>query len=203
MEQIAQNASGYQPVTREKVIDAAAALFADKGFGAATTRELADRLSIQRASLYHHIASKDQILFEICELAMTQGLDEIRMALDAIPESDALTRLRTLIATHLHTSLNNRDRHLTMLLEFRSLHGDERGHLITLRGQYEAQIDEVIVLAQQEGRIRADIDATHLRIVLLNMLNWSLTWYTADGTFTPITLADLLTTIFLQGAEPV
>jgi AcrR family transcriptional regulator len=188
-------------VTRERVIEEAAKLFAEKGYAAATTREIAARLNIQRASLYYHMSGKDQILFEICETAMTQGISEVRSALAKIPEDDVLGKIKQLIGTHLQTSLGSRDQHLTMLLEMRSLEGEHKARIFGLRAEYRSLIDEVLSAAQKEGALRQDIPARDLRIVLLNMLNWSLTWFTPGVGFTPETLADLLGTIFLEGSS--
>lgn len=187
-------------VTRERVIDAAAALFAERGYGSTTTREIAERLDIQRASLYYHVSSKDQILFDVCELAMNQGLAEVRSAMDELAAADAMQRLRRLIETHLASSLNNRNRHLTMLLELRSLPPEPRARLMALRDGYEAEIDAAIAAAQNEGYLRSDLKVTDLRLILLNMLNWTLIWYADDGSYTPHGLAELMSTIFIEGA---
>jgi AcrR family transcriptional regulator len=188
-------------VTRERLIDEAAKLFAEKGYGTATTRELAARLDIQRASLYYHMAGKEELLLEICDSAMTQGLADVRKAISDMPEDDALGRLRQLIFTHLETSLNSHARHLTMLLEMRSVVGEGRLRVLALRAEYNQLIDDLIAQAQRQGTLRADIEASDLRVVLLNMLNWSLTWFSPGGSFTPASLATLYSRVFLEGAE--
>src|SRR5690348_14242136 len=55
---------------RNHLLDAAAHLFATKGFHATGMRELARHLKIKAGSLYYHITSKDQLLNEICEIGM-------------------------------------------------------------------------------------------------------------------------------------
>jgi len=56
--------------TFARILDAAADLFGEKGFYAATTRELATRLNIQQASLYHHVSNKEELLHRICRQVM-------------------------------------------------------------------------------------------------------------------------------------
>jgi len=53
-----------------RILDAGADLFGEKGFYAATTRELATRLNIQQASLYHHVSNKEELLHRICRQVM-------------------------------------------------------------------------------------------------------------------------------------
>jgi AcrR family transcriptional regulator len=192
---------GRGVVTRDRLIDEAAKLFAEKGYAGATTRELAARLGIQRASLYYHMAGKDEILLEICKAAMTQGLNDVRQAIADMPEDDALARVKQLIATHLETSLTNRDRHLTMLLELRSLKGSGEKEIRALRHEYEALIDGLFEQAQAQGTIRDDVKPSELRMVMLNLLNWSLTWFSPGVGFTPQTWGNLVTKMFIDGAK--
>ena len=51
--------------TREKILDAAIDLFARKGFDTVTMQEIADAVSIKKASLYYHYTSKEEILEKI------------------------------------------------------------------------------------------------------------------------------------------
>ena len=66
--------------TRQRVVEAAIELFASQGFASASIRDLASAAGVSLAGLYHHFASKDEILFEIQrerrnELAGLRGLD--------------------------------------------------------------------------------------------------------------------------------
>ena len=58
-----------QKYAQKKVvaIEAAAAVFADKGFHGATTQDIASEIGIQQGSLYYYFKSKEQALQEVCE----------------------------------------------------------------------------------------------------------------------------------------
>jgi AcrR family transcriptional regulator len=60
---------------REEILGAAAGLFVDKGFASTTTREIAERVGIRQASLYHHFSGKDEILLELLTRSVRPSLD--------------------------------------------------------------------------------------------------------------------------------
>jgi AcrR family transcriptional regulator len=66
---------------REEILDAAARLFAQQGYAATSTRQIAEAVGMRQASLYYHFGSKEQVLAELLEstvrpsLAFAQGLD--------------------------------------------------------------------------------------------------------------------------------
>ena len=53
-------------VSRDEMLERAARLFAEKGYDAASMRDIAGEVAVRPSSLYHHFPGKDSILFEIC-----------------------------------------------------------------------------------------------------------------------------------------
>ena len=65
----------WEPTARwerryREVLDAAATIFADKGYAGASTRDIAERLGVRQASLYYYFPSKEAALAAICELGV-------------------------------------------------------------------------------------------------------------------------------------
>jgi AcrR family transcriptional regulator len=85
---------------RREIMDAAAAVFAQKGYHAATTRDIADGLGMQPGSLYYYFESKEAALEEICRI----GGSEFGDHLEAILAAGKSTRetIRAAIAKHLN-----------------------------------------------------------------------------------------------------
>jgi AcrR family transcriptional regulator len=54
---------------RERVLEAAARVYYEKGFATATMQDIADRVGILKGSLYYYVESKDALLVEIVERA--------------------------------------------------------------------------------------------------------------------------------------
>jgi AcrR family transcriptional regulator len=180
-----------------RLLTVAAALFRQKGYAAATTRELAGLLGIQNASLYHHIRSKEDLLYQLC----VDSLTRMRMTAEEVlaQEFEPLDRLRALARAHVVTSLGDQDSHATMLIELRGLSAARRAEVIELRATYEAIVESVIAEAQSAALLRSDISAKHLRLAFLNLLNWTIFWFRQDGELTSEQLGDLFADIFISG----
>src|SRR5579864_6898633 len=67
---------------REELTRTAARLFAERGYHGTSLADLAEALGIQKASLYHHIASKEDLLWEVA----SAGAEAFHGGLDAVPD---------------------------------------------------------------------------------------------------------------------
>lgn len=72
---------------REQILDAAAALFAENGFTATSTRAIAERVGIRQASLYYHFAGKDELLIELLTTSVRPSLDVVRRLESLVPDA--------------------------------------------------------------------------------------------------------------------
>ena len=101
------------------------------------------------------------------------------------------------------TALADADKHITMLVELRSLSSRRRASVIRLRDAYERILRKEIRAAQRARVLRSDISSKYLALALLNLLNWSIFWYRPGSGLRPERLADVLTRLFLEGARLV
>src|SRR3954449_2386597 len=90
-----------------EIIEAAARVFAERGFHGATTQDIADVLGIRQASLYYYFPSKEVALEEVCARGV-EGFFEAAAVIAAGPES-ARIKLERLIAAHVSPLLDRRD----------------------------------------------------------------------------------------------
>ncbi|HTE61164.1 MAG TPA: TetR/AcrR family transcriptional regulator [Solirubrobacteraceae bacterium] len=184
--------------TAARLIETAAALFRRKGYAASTTRELAELLGIQKASLYYHMSGKDDLLVTICHESLRRITDQVREVAESGP---AESRLANVIERHVVTALHDRDMHAVMLIELRALPVERRTSVIERRDQYQHLLHELIESEQKAGRIRADIETKYLTLSLLNLLNWTIFWFDPEGDMAPQELGRTLATIFVEGAR--
>src|SRR5215203_4085145 len=82
---------------RDELTRIAARLFAEKGYQGTSLADLADGLGVQKPSLYHHIDSKEDLLWEVAR----EGAAAFHGALDAVPEGPAADRIRLALRAHL------------------------------------------------------------------------------------------------------
>ena len=184
--------------TQERVLDRAAELFWKKGYAATTTREIAASLGIRQASLYHHVASKENLLYQLCVTSLEQLLNAVQAAVDESNVAEG--RIRILVSTHLNTLLKYRTRHALMLTELRALSGTHRRQVVGLRKRYEKLVLAILNYGQSEGFVREDIPAKYLCMALLNMLNWAVLWYRGDEALSADQLAEIFARTYIDGA---
>ncbi len=138
--------------TVERLFDTAAALFWRQGYAGTTTREIASALGIQQASLYHHMASKEDLLYRVC-------LSSLEPFLTGVPATVRETEcpiegIRLFIRAHLTTLLRYQQRNVTFLTEIRSLSPRHRRDVLALRDKYEQFSRSTLGNGQNAGAIR-------------------------------------------------
>jgi AcrR family transcriptional regulator len=194
--------SAEKSETREEMenqlLGAAASLFARKGFAGATTRELAKSMGLQRASLYHYLESKQDLLYVLCNRAMESISRDVAEAIDTAPPEE---RLRSAVRAHVEVTLRDQELHAVVLSEFRHLDPDRMEEISRQHHSYHQQLRKLIREEQDAGRLRKDFDSKYLALTLSNLLNWSLYWYKPEGPLQPAEIADLLVEIFTNGAK--
>jgi AcrR family transcriptional regulator len=186
--------------TVERLLDAAVALFSRQGYAATSTREVASLLGMQKASLYYHIQSKEDLLYFICKSSLERIRADVETAIQEVP--DLLERTRVLIVAHVESLLRDRDEHATTLAEMYALSKDRLAQIVALREGYVDLVRSVLRDAQKSGVLRDDIDVRYLSLGLLGLMNRVLVWYRRRGPMSPGQLGELLAVIFLTGVVP-
>jgi AcrR family transcriptional regulator len=187
-----------QPGTRRReIIEAAAALFGTRGYHATTIRQVADAAGILSGSLYAHIKSKEDLLYEIAVLDAEDFID----ALTPIAESDAPAdeRLRTGLGAHLELVSRYGQQARVFLLEVKEIETPERReHVVALRDQYEALWAKILTDGQGAG-LFANVDVGVARIAIMSVANWAYLWLDPKGRLSPSEIADHFAEILLRG----
>ena len=183
--------------TVDRLLDTAAELFWREGYAATTTREIAAALNIQQASLYYHIASKEDLLHQLCVSSIQAFLDRIPAALDGV--TPPLERIRILTHAHVSTLLSRQERNATMLTELRSLSPRHRVEVVELRDRYMNIVRNALQDGREAGVIRGDIPSMYQTLALLNLLNWSCLWFRKGQALSAEPLGELFVDIFLNG----
>lgn len=183
--------------TAEFVLDAAAALFCEKGFAETTTREIAARLNIHQASLYYHMSGKEDLLDRISRLTLETVEQRVRHAVEK--EENGSGRLHGFIRAHLEGLFDNPNRALASISEYRSLSRAHRRELTDLRRSYCGLLDKELASAVKAGIVRKDIPVSILRSALLNYLNWTPRWYQLSGPLPLDELGRIYSRVFFDG----
>lgn len=181
---------------RDQVLSAAEHMFALRGFHATSVRDIADALNIKGGSLYAHIESKDDLLWEIVNAAA----DRFFEAVEPIVRSDLLTveKLKRLMVAHVRVITGNLDAAAVYSNEWRNLTDERRGQFAKRRNAYESMVRELVHDCIREGTF-ADVDEKFATLLILSSMNWIYQWYRPDGAMLPDEIAGKLTNMLFNG----
>jgi TetR/AcrR family transcriptional regulator, cholesterol catabolism regulator len=165
-------------MTREDILDAAALVFRQKGYGGASMADIASAVNLQKASLYHHISSKQEILLALLDRALEMLTSRITPILEkSIPADE---KLRQMILVYLQSLAENPDLSSVLLFEHRSLDRKSHARHVPHRDRFEALWREVLNEGVKSNLFACQDSGLALR-GLMGTLNWTLTWFRPDG----------------------
>jgi AcrR family transcriptional regulator len=158
---------------RSELTREAARLFAEKGYHGTSIGDIAAAMGVQKGSVYAHIASKQDLLWEIA----SSGAAAFHAALDAMPEDvSAIDRMRLALQGHLRVVSEQLDVATVFTREWRYLDDDRRAAFIAERRRYEQRIRELFREGRDSGDLRSDLDAGAAALLFLSAANWAYTW---------------------------
>jgi AcrR family transcriptional regulator len=179
---------------RAELTRAAARLFAEKGYQGTSLTDLADALGMQKPSLYHHIASKEDLLWEVAR----EGADAFHAALDAVPErAPAVEKIRLALRAHLAVVAGQLDVATVFTREWRYLEGERRERFLAERRRYEERIRDLFREGVEGSELRTDLDVATAALLFLSAANWAYTWLRPGGDTDA--LADRFFAVLLDG----
>ena len=158
---------------RSELTREAARLFAQKGYHGTSIGDLAKAMGVQKASLYSHIESKQDLLYD----ALRDGAAAFHGALDAIPEAlPAPEKIRLALRGHLRIVSEQLDVATVWMQEWRYLEGERREEFLAERRRYEERIRELFREGRELSELRADLDESAATLLFLSSANWAYTW---------------------------
>lgn len=202
-----------QAVHPDDIIKAAADILRDNGYEATTMKDIAERVNLTAASLYHHFKNKDFLLLAVLELGLGQAIERMT----PIVESDlsASEKLQSMIETHIDGITGNPAFGAAMVFEIKSLMNvttagrgngnkqefiERRDAFFEQRDAFERMFRETIKEGMASGEFRPVDDA----IVAKSMLgaqNWVGVWYKSGGRLDGQQIAAILVDTFLTSLK--
>jgi AcrR family transcriptional regulator len=192
----ARAAAGAQDAgsTKTRIVQTAAVLFARRGYDATGVAEIGEAVGLGRGALYHHIESKEALLYEICVLHVRDlvGFAENLLALDLPPEM----KFRRLSRQLMRVISHNLDELTVFFHDFRALSAERAENIAGLRQRFEDAWLTILEKGAEDGTFR-QVNPILVKGIL-GMHNYSYLWLTQDGALEPEEIADVFCDALLR-----
>jgi AcrR family transcriptional regulator len=181
---------------KSEILHVAAKLFRERGYNAVSMRDIAKELDIKAASLYNHIASKQEILeltvIRIAE-AFTNGINIIHSKDISVKE-----QLTQLVELHIDLTLADPDAMACVNNDWMHLAKDEQEYFIQMRDRYEDKFRSILKKGINSGEI-GDLNVELMLFSMLSTLRTLHLWYGRKKNLQPAQLKADMTRVLLQG----
>lgn len=180
----------------DTIIDRAASVFARRGFAATSIGDIAEACDCSKSRLYHYFDGKEAILREMLETHVESLLDQLRAVL--YREPDPRQRFHEMVKLFLDIYSVSRDRHVVLLTCLESLPEDHRRSIIAKQRQLMVYVRDALLHLRPdlaEDRVMSQVDT----MLFFGMINWTYTWYRAEGAVGHQALAERVVALFLGG----
>jgi len=188
---------------RREIEDVASALFRERGYAGTSVRDIARALDIQGASLYAHVASKQDVLRTIVDRMASRfehGADDAIKGLGTDPAPGPAARLEALARAHVAVVTDDLERATVYVHEWRSLEADGRARMARRRDAYERRFRTVIADGVADGTFIGS-DPTATAAFILTALNGLVAWYRPAGRLSPAAIADHYSELAVRAAS--
>jgi len=158
----------------DQVLESATRLFTEKGYEAASVRDLAAELEIRPSSLYHHFPGKQHILFAICLRMQTDFNAEVMPELLASRPPDLA--IASAVRRHVLFGHRRKGEVLVNIRERRSLPVEQLAQVNGLRRAYRDTMARVIEVGCEQGIFRV-WDPKLAAMAIVDMINGLPHWF--------------------------
>jgi AcrR family transcriptional regulator len=180
---------------REAVLGAAVALFNQQGYDATSIGDVADALGVTKSAVYHHVASKEELLAG----ALDEALEHLESAVNVAGrlEHSAVDRLRAVVRQSVEVLVAHQPA-VTLLLRVRGNTATEVAAL-ERRRQIDRRFAGLVRAAVENGALRDDLDPEAVSRLLFGMVNSLTEWYRSGGSMSGPQLADTIVQLAFEG----
>jgi AcrR family transcriptional regulator len=185
--------------TRQRLLDAAARVFRDKGYAGARLADIAAAAEMHTPGVYYYFPSKEDLVEEVLRTGVARAAAFVEERVAALPGgASALDRLRAAIEGHVLMVLEIGDYTSANIRIFGQLPDDIRRRHLAQQRAYGDLWRSLLEDAGAAGELRPDLDLSVVRMLILGALNWTVEWY-RPGAASAREVARHATTMICEG----
>lgn len=178
---MARTIGSHGPRTMEAIRKAGLKLIYEHGYEAMSLRQLAAEVGIQVGSLYNHISTKQDLLFDLIRVHMDDLFRDFAEAMAKVEGQGAVERLRAFIAFHVDYHIVRKREVFIGASELRSLEPNHYEEIVALRRQYERHLVAILRQGEAEGLFHLGDDGAVAAYGILAMLTGVCNWFRPHG----------------------
>lgn len=187
------------PIRAEMIRAAAAELFAERGYAAASIAELASACGISKALMYHYYRDKEHLLADIADSYIEQLQSIVdQVATEQLPPP---AHLRRLIERFMLEYEHSAARHRVLVQDVKYLGRAHRSRVLAKQRRVVRGFADVIGQLAPDNQRAALVKP--LTMILFGMVNWTFTWLKERGPLTYADMAPVVADLFLGGIARV
>lgn len=188
---------------RRQLIHAAATIFKERGYEAATLNDIADAFGSDRASLYYYVAGKEELFQEAVRGVLDENVEEAGRILES--DADAPTKLRLLVE-RLVASYEQHYPYMFVYIQedMRKVAHEESDwahDMVRQTRRFESIVIKVIKQGIEEGTFRDDIPVNLAANALFGMVNWTHRWFKPSRQRNARQIADAFCKVLFEGLQ--
>jgi AcrR family transcriptional regulator len=176
---VASAAQPAAPGGEAAILRAAIAVMAEHGYHGTSVRDIAVRAGLSAGALYHHFASKQEVLATIMERGIAALLGRTRAALDGAGD-DPVEQLRALVAVQVLFHLEDQRGTLLGTSEMRALQEPVRSRHLAERLKQQRMFDDVVTAGVERGLFRTPLAHEASRAIVV-MCTGVASWFSPTG----------------------
>lgn len=189
------------PDAARRLLVAAVEAFAERGYHATTTRDIAGRAGMSPAALYIHYKTKEELLHRISRIGHDKAVDILRTAAEG--DGSAAERLSDAVRSFVRWHAAQHTTARVVQYELDALGPEARAEIVALRRQTDAAVRGII----QDGVAAGEFDVPDVPGTTLAVLSLCIDvarWFNVNGLRTPDEVGALYADLVLRmvGAKP-
>jgi AcrR family transcriptional regulator len=189
--------SGRRQRRSAEIIDAAARVFAERGFYGASTQDIADVLGVRQASLYYYFPSKEVALEMVCARGVEGFVENAIRVTER--KASAAEKLAGLIQSHLLPLHDRPDYVKVFINERRHLPAESRRRIGRHSRAIERVFEDTLRAGVAAGEFRDDLDTRLTTLAILGIVNGASVWYGRKATTSVERIAAEFAKMVLRG----
>lgn len=186
------------PTTDQRILEAATQLFYEKGYHAATMREVAAAVGIKAGSLYNHFPGKEDLLFRIARGTMDELLTGGRSAI--ADHAEPRDQLRALVCFHVAYHAEKRFQARIADEQLHALGPELRAVVVGVRDAYTQLFKDLLAAGRTVHGWHVP-DASVITFGIGGMCTFVDTWYRDDGPLAVDAIANIYADFVLAALE--